>query len=122
MQERKRKAQSADSSSFLPARFDWSIMGCTILLRALMNLKESRKKRERKATFKSSVRGSVTDKRREKTVLLDVMAALATESVREASTAKQADADKQTKGQLCADLRAQQEILLMCLMIYSPLF
>ena len=30
----------------LPARFDWSIMGCTILLLALMNLAE-RKKREK---------------------------------------------------------------------------
>lgn len=26
----------------MPARFDWSIMGWTILLRALMNLKEKR--------------------------------------------------------------------------------
>lgn len=32
---------------FLPARFDWSIMGCTILLLALMNLAD-RKKTERR--------------------------------------------------------------------------
>lgn len=35
-----------DSFFFLPARFDWSIMGCTILLLALMNLAR-RKKRQR---------------------------------------------------------------------------
>lgn len=45
MQERNRKAGSADSSSFLPARFDWSIMGCTILLLALMNLEGRREKK-----------------------------------------------------------------------------
>lgn len=44
MQERNRKA---NSSSFLPARFDWSIMGCTILLLALINLEENRGKREK---------------------------------------------------------------------------
>lgn len=33
---------------FLPARFDWSIMGCTILLLALMNLAErEREKKQR---------------------------------------------------------------------------
>lgn len=31
-----------DTSWDLPARFDWSIMGCTILLLALINLKENR--------------------------------------------------------------------------------
>lgn len=34
-------------SRYLPARFDWSIMGCTILLLALMNLAgKGGKKRE----------------------------------------------------------------------------
>lgn len=32
----------------LPARFDWSIMGWTILLLALMNLKEKRRRRKRR--------------------------------------------------------------------------
>lgn len=36
----------------LPARFDWSIMGCTILLLALMNLEETER---RKANVKSSL-------------------------------------------------------------------
>lgn len=31
---------------FLPARFDWSIMGCTILLLALMNLAETERKKQ----------------------------------------------------------------------------
>ena len=35
-------------SFFLPARFDWSIMGCTILLLALMNLAKRREKTEEK--------------------------------------------------------------------------
>lgn len=42
MQERNRKGGSVGSSSFLPARFDWSIMGCTILLLAFINLEENR--------------------------------------------------------------------------------
>lgn len=37
----------------LPARFDWSIMGCTILLLALMNLAEREKREKRKTNVKS---------------------------------------------------------------------
>lgn len=91
MQERNRKAGSADSSSFLPARFDWSIMGCTILLLALMNLEERREKRERKTKFKSRSRGFITGNHKDKTVLRDLMATLATKSLREASATKQAN-------------------------------
>lgn len=32
---------------FLPARFDWSIIGCTILLLALMNLAEREERKEK---------------------------------------------------------------------------
>lgn len=89
MQRRNRKARSADSSSFLPARFDWSIMGCTILLLALMNLEERRGKKREKHKFKSSLCGFI--KHKDKTVLRNLMATLATDSLREASATKQAN-------------------------------
>lgn len=45
---RRLRVASLLSCFFLPARFDWSIMGCTILLLALMNLEEQKQKeRER---------------------------------------------------------------------------
>lgn len=124
MQERNREAGSADSSSPLPARFDWSIMGCTILLLALMNLEEKGEGKGEREREKNTVsitlrsRRFITGKHKDKTVLRDLMATLATESLREAPATKQ----RQTKGRLCADLGAQREILLMFLMIYSPLF
>lgn len=40
---------SVDTSGNLPARFDWSIMGCTILLLALINLQENREVQSAKA-------------------------------------------------------------------------
>lgn len=81
-----------NSSLFLPARFDWSIMGCTILLLALINLEESRDgKRARKTTFKTTLLGFITGKHKNNTVLRNVMATLAAESLREASATKQAN-------------------------------
>lgn len=95
---------------FLPARFDWSIMGCTILLLALMNLAERRREKKterRKTNVKSpcihTQKRFITSHHKDKTVLHDLMATLATESLREALTTKQ----QQTKGQLCADLGTQ---------------
>lgn len=49
----------------LPARFDWSIMGCTILLLAFMNLREmkrSRKKTDGKRGEDRKERGQKTQK------------------------------------------------------------
>lgn len=108
---------------FLPARFDWSIMGCTILLLALMNLAERGGKKQRgekqmlnHPAFTDADSSRATTKTKQ--FCNDLMATLATESLREALTTKR----QQTKGQLCADLGTQWGILLMFLMIYSPLF
>lgn len=66
----------------------------------------------------TQTRRFIMNNHKAKTVLHDLMATLATKSLREALTTKQ----QQTKGRLCVDLGTQWGILLMFLMIYSPLF
>lgn len=71
-------------------------MGCTILLLALINLEESggvggEGGRARKTTFKTTLLGFITGKHKNNTVLRNVMATLAAESLREASATKQAN-------------------------------
>lgn len=109
MRESNRETGSADL--FLPARFDWSIMGCTILLLALMNLEKSRgeRERERETDFKSpgiQARMQIHpgQTQRQNSFSHDLMATLAIECLSAAPATKQ----QQTKGQLWADLGAQR--------------